>query len=91
MIQATLLYSHDVLSSNRKMPYIESGPRALTLSRFLSPFCKYLASLALCSGFIFAVVPSLDAQRVNEFSNWLSLLIKVLQLADRPVSVSFSQ
>lgn len=76
----------------RKMSYLymESGPRALTLSRDFSPFCKYLASLALCSGVMFAVVP-LDAQRVIEFSNWLSLLIKVLQLADRPVSVSFSQ
>lgn len=64
---------------------------ALTFSRDFSPFCKYLASLAFCSGVMFAVVPSLDAQRVNEFSNWLNLLIKVLQLADLPVSVNFSQ
>lgn len=71
--------------------YMESGPRALTLSRDLSPFCRYRASLALCSAVMFALVPSLEAQRVNEFSSWLNLLIKVLQFADRPVSVSFSQ
>lgn len=71
--------------------YMESEPRALTLSRDFSPFCKYRFSLALCSGVMFAVLPSLDAQRVSEFSNWLNLLMKVLQLADRPVSVSFSQ
>ena len=93
LLSSFISFSPSCRGTDKRMSYMymESGPRALTLSRDFSPFCKYRASLALCSAVMLALVPSLEAQRVNEFSSWLNLLIKVLQLADRPVSVSFSQ
>lgn len=62
----------------------------LTDSRPSIPFWRNLASLSFCSFVRLAPVPSLEAHIVSELSRELSLLMNVLQLAARPVSVSFS-